>query len=131
MAAVKTHRDLGVIFDSKMTFNPHIDNVVSSGRRMIGMMKRFGKGLSVRALITVYVSFVRPKLEYASIIWNSVGRVKSDKLETVQRDFLNTFHISITQTIAMLRMKITASFLFFLPSPKDEAILTCFFFLNR
>ncbi len=87
MAAVKTHRDLGVIFDSKMTFNPHIDNIVSCGRRMIGMMKRFGKGLSVRALITVYVSFVRPKLEYASIIWNSVGRVKSDKLETVQRDF--------------------------------------------
>jgi hypothetical protein len=33
-----TERDLGVIFDERVTFQPHIDNVVKRARRLAGMM---------------------------------------------------------------------------------------------
>jgi hypothetical protein len=55
------------------------------------MIKRFGKGLPVEALIIVYTTFVRTKLEYASTIWNSIGKVSIDRIEAVQRIFLDTY----------------------------------------
>jgi hypothetical protein len=81
------HTDLGIIIDSKLLFTFHVNSAVSNSRKILGMIKRFGKGLSVSALITVYIAFVRTKLEYASVIWNSIGKGSSDKIEAVQRKF--------------------------------------------
>jgi hypothetical protein len=88
LASVKTHCDLGVVLDQKLTFNSHVEGAVAGGRKLLGMIKRFGRGLSCRALVIVYVAFVRAKLEYASVIWNSIGKVNADKLEAVQKCFL-------------------------------------------
>ena len=85
---VNSYSDLGVILDTKLTFTPHVTSIISDSRRLLGMLKRFGKGLSTAALIAVYTAFVRTKLEYASIVWNSIGKVNSDKLEAVQRNFI-------------------------------------------
>ena len=68
--------------------NAHIGGAVSSGRKLLGVMKRWGKGLSVSALITVYASIVRPKLEYVSVTWNSIGKDNYNKIEAVQRNFV-------------------------------------------
>jgi hypothetical protein len=39
-------KDLGVIFDGKLTFNLHVNYIVSRSMSMLGFLKRFGRELS-------------------------------------------------------------------------------------
>jgi hypothetical protein len=76
---VDSINDLGVIMDSKMSFAGHIDVTVGKALAMLGFVKRLScEFRDPYTLKTIYVSFVRPKLEYASC----------DRIERVQRKFV-------------------------------------------
>jgi hypothetical protein len=63
--------DLGVIMDEKMTFSEHVDVMVAKAFAMLGFIRRFS--LEFRdsyTLKSLCMSLVRPKLEYASCVWN-------------------------------------------------------------
>jgi hypothetical protein len=63
--------DLGVIMDKKMTFSERVDVMVAKAFAMLGFIGRFS--LEFRdpySLKSLYTSLVRPKLEYASCVWN-------------------------------------------------------------
>ena len=94
---VYSYSDLGVTLDTKLTFSTHVVSIVTDARRLLGMLKRFGKMLSVDALLMVYKTFIRTKLEYASVVWNSIDKVHSDKLEAVQRNFVKyvCYHVKV------------------------------------
>ena len=62
-------RDLGVILDSKMSYNAHIENIVSKSLKMLGFIQRTGTDFSVNSLKILYCSLVRSILEYCCIIW--------------------------------------------------------------
>jgi hypothetical protein len=67
---VDSINDLGVIMDKKMSLTGHIDVMVGRALAMLGFVKRlsceFRDPYTIR---TLYVSFVRPQLEYASCVW--------------------------------------------------------------
>ena len=88
LETVSSYSDLGVTIDTKLTFSTHVVSIVTDARRLLGMLKRTGNRLSVDALLMVYKTFVRTKLEYASVVWNSIDKVFSDKLEAVQLNFV-------------------------------------------
>ena len=63
------YKDLGVIFDVKLTFNSHIDYITSRAYSMIGFIKRNSREFNDPFTFkTLYVSFVRSIFEYCSII---------------------------------------------------------------
>ena len=67
---VKEFKDLGIITNHHLSWNPHIDHVVSKANRMLGLIKRTCKGLDdPRTLCTLYCSLVRSNLEYCSVQW--------------------------------------------------------------
>jgi hypothetical protein len=77
LESVSTCKDLGVTLDTKLLFASHVNSIISESRRTLGMIKRFGKGLPMEALIIVYTTFVRTKLEYAyweSEYWQNWGK---------------------------------------------------------
>jgi hypothetical protein len=39
-------KDFGIVFDGKMTFDPHINYVISCSMSMLGFVKHFGKDFS-------------------------------------------------------------------------------------
>lgn len=81
-------KDLGVLLDSELTMTYHVDHVVSKARRMLGFIKRFSKEFEdVFVLRTLYVTYVRPILEFASVVWSPYFEVHSQRIEAVQRDF--------------------------------------------
>jgi hypothetical protein len=59
--------DLGVMFDDKLTFNVHIDYIVSRAMKCLGFIKRFGREFKDPHVFKVlYCTYVRSILEFAS-----------------------------------------------------------------
>lgn len=83
-------KDLGVWLDTKMTMNVHIDKVVASSRRVLGLVKRFCRELGddVGTARQLYLTLVRPILEYAVVAWCPSEVTKVNRLESVQKQFL-------------------------------------------
>lgn len=81
-------KDLGIIFDSKLAFTKHIDYIVSKSFSMIGFIRRNTQEFRDPATLkSLYISLVRSRLEYCSIIWSPYYEVHSTKIERVQKIF--------------------------------------------
>jgi hypothetical protein len=81
--------DLGVLFDSRMTFVNHIESIVSKSARMLGFIKRISREFNdPYSYKTLYVDFVRPGLEYASCVWSPQQEVHSARIELIQHNFI-------------------------------------------
>lgn len=81
-------KDLGVSFNSKFSFAPHIDTIVAKANTMIGFIKRNSTDFSdPYTLVSLYNSLVRSSLEYADVIWNPFQQTFSDRIEKVQNRF--------------------------------------------
>ncbi len=86
---VPSKTDLGVLFDSTITFNDHIEIVVSKALKTLGFLIRNTKEFkSLETVKKLYFSFLRSHLEYASQVWSPFHIVHIDRLEYVQRRFL-------------------------------------------
>ena len=81
-------RDLGVIFDMKLSFTKHINSISVKGSKLLGFVIRNTKYFSTQATKMVYCSLVRSVLEYCSVVWSPFFQIHSDSLEAVQHKFL-------------------------------------------
>ena len=89
LSRVTQFRDLGVVFDGKMSFAAHIDATVNGAMRALGFIIRNSKHFDdLETVKLLYFAFVRSKLEYASVIWSPGYSIYSALLESVQRRFL-------------------------------------------
>ncbi|XP_044590486.1 uncharacterized protein LOC123269052 [Cotesia glomerata] len=86
---VSSCRDLGVIFDNHLSFTNHYAAIAASAlktlRFVIRMTKNFKNLVAIKAL---YSALVRPKLEYASVIWSPTYKKHIQSLEIIQRKFI-------------------------------------------
>lgn len=82
---VRGYKDLGVKVDSVMRFHGHIDLVCGRVGSMISNLLRSTVCRSVEFMVSLWVSHVRPLMEYGSCIWN-VGYLRdARRLESLQR----------------------------------------------
>jgi len=87
LPVVNSCRDLGIIVDSNLTFNAHINQVVSRAFIRANLIHKCFMSRSVINLKRAFVVYVRPLLEYASCVWSPhhLGQIK--QIESVQRRF--------------------------------------------
>ena len=82
-------RDLGVILDTKLDFNSHIEHVTSQANSMLGFIKRICYDFrDVRALKSIFNAHLRSHLEYASVVWQPHCSDKIGMIESVQKKFV-------------------------------------------
>ena len=82
-------RDLGVYIDKKLNFNYHINEITQNALKTLGFLIRSTHHFCNHAsLITLYNTLVKPKLDYATVVWSPIYNSSIDKLEYVQRRFL-------------------------------------------
>ena len=62
-------KHLGVVLDSNLNFNTHIDQKIKKCNKMIGLIRRLSVNLPRNALLTIYKSFIRPHLDYGDILY--------------------------------------------------------------
>ncbi|CAB0020662.1 unnamed protein product, partial [Nesidiocoris tenuis] len=82
-------RDLGVLFDNRLAFSDHVDQVCSKGMKMLGFVKRSTRNFrDSSALLALYTALVRPLMEFSTVVWSPGYGNARQALERVQRRFL-------------------------------------------
>lgn len=82
-------KDLGVTFTTSLNPSQHVKNICAHSNKMLGFIVRSTKDMSsISCLSTLYKALVRPRLEYASVVWSPYQATLIEKLEAVQRRFL-------------------------------------------
>jgi hypothetical protein len=84
VAEVQQHKHLGVILNNRLTWNNHISNIVKNVSSVLDVMHKLAKDMDRESLETFYKTFVRPKLEYAAVIWDDCSDQDSKLLENCQ-----------------------------------------------
>ena len=69
--SVSLHRDLGLLTSDVLSWNFHIANITAKANSILSLIKRTFRVVNdVTTLKTLYCSLVRPRVEYASQVWN-------------------------------------------------------------
>ena len=84
----KAHlRDLGVEIASDLTFNTHINNVVSAATKLVGWTLRSFRSRNKPVMLTLWKSLIQSKLDYTSQLWSPSDQANIGHLESVARNF--------------------------------------------
>lgn len=82
-------KDLGVLFDDKLTFRAHYDYIINKCNKTLGFISRRTKEFkNPQSINYLYKTLVRSVLEFNTVIWSPFYRVHIDRIERVQRKLL-------------------------------------------
>ena len=68
---VDVHKHLGVSLSADGSWHEHISNIVKSASKIINTMRLLKFKLTRDSLNQIYISYLRPILEYASPVWDN------------------------------------------------------------
>ena len=78
-------RDLGVLVDSSMEFEKHIDKCIQRAYASWGIIRRTFERIDANLFNLLYKTYVRPHLEFCQEIWSPYKKGRIKKIERVQR----------------------------------------------
>ena len=82
---VTSQKHLGLILDSKLNFQEHLQNILNKVNKTIGLLRKLQNILPREPLLTIYKSFVRPHLDYGDVIYDQrYNNSFHQKLESIQ-----------------------------------------------
>ena len=81
---VDMHKHLGVILSNDGSWHNHINIIKEKAWKRINLMRKLKYKLDRKSLEVMYVSFIRPILEYANVIWDNCTAYEKDDLEKIQ-----------------------------------------------
>ena len=77
-------KDLGVTIDSELKFEEHMSAKVKKANSIVGLIRRSFSFLDCALFKTLFITFVRPHLEYAQAVWAPHLRKHINMIENVQ-----------------------------------------------
>ena len=83
---VDFHKHLGLVFNNKATWSNQIKYMYDKALKRIGVLRSLKYNFDRKTLETLYFSYVRPIMEYASSVWDNCTMQESELLEKVQVD---------------------------------------------
>ena len=84
LKVVETHKHLGVHLSSNNKWSKHIDSIIESASKQISDLRKIKYQFSKQTLNTLYCTYIRPLLEYASEVWDGSTQADAHRLEQVQ-----------------------------------------------
>lgn len=86
ISRVSTFKLLGVQISSDLSWDAHIKYMITKVHPRIYYLCAAKKGgLPCDVLVQIYLTFIRPVLEYASPIWSGLPKCLSEELERIQK----------------------------------------------
>ena len=82
---VQTHKHLGLIFNSELTWKDHIIYTCKRVSKRLGLLYKFKKKLNRGTLSKLYLCWIRPVIEYCSVCYDNLSIYDINQLEKLQR----------------------------------------------
>ena len=79
--------NLGIQIDNQLKFNNHINNITNRANQRSNLIIRCFLSQDSNSLIRAYKTYVRPLLEYNSVVWSPYQICQINAIEAVQRAF--------------------------------------------
>ena len=80
------HKHLGLTLNAKGNWNDHISTIYEKASARLNILRLLKYKLDRNSLKKLYISYVRPILEYANTVWDNCSIAESNLLESVQID---------------------------------------------
>ena len=81
---IDKEKDLGVIIDSKLKFSSHIVQQAKKANWLMGLIRRSYNFLDIVLFKYLFISLVRPHLEYSVTVWYPLLKKDEDLIENVR-----------------------------------------------
>ena len=81
---VDSHKHLGVFLSSNAKWDIHIDHIIKRCAKMIGVLRKLKMNISRKCLNQMFLSYIKPILEYADVVWDGCSIDNTDRLERIQ-----------------------------------------------
>ena len=75
------HKHLGVTLSGDCKCHTHINNICSSSSKFLGILRKLKFTVKRNTLNQIYISFLRPILEYSSVVWDNCSKYEKDALK--------------------------------------------------
>ena len=85
LTRVAEFKYLGVILDESLTWNAHVNYLLSKVSKRIGILGRTRRNISMYTANTIYKSFILPVIDYCDSVWNCCGLSNAHRIERLQR----------------------------------------------
>ena len=83
---IESYKYLGLLLTTNLSWSSHISSICLKARKVLGLLyRRFYGNVSQDALKQLYLSLVRPHLEYGCHVWNPHLEKDKKALENVQK----------------------------------------------
>ena len=82
---VTSQKDLGIVVDSELKFHKQTAAAVKKANQVLGIIKKTIHTKNEKTIPLLYMSLIRPHLEYANVVWGPKYKLDQQKIERVQR----------------------------------------------
>lgn len=80
------HKHLGLWLSSDMTWKKHISEIATKARKRLGCIRKFKYLLSRKSLELLYLTFIRPVMEYGNVMFDSANADDLKILDDIEKD---------------------------------------------
>jgi len=87
LANVNVAKDLGILVDSRLKFECHINKIVARASARANLIHKCFLSKDTANMTRAFTVYVRPLLEYASCVWSPYSIKDVKRIESVQRQF--------------------------------------------
>ena len=85
LRTVESAKYLGVTISKNLSWKPHIGNISKRANSSLGFLRRNLRKCPPKIRELAYTTYVRPTLEYASMVWDSGVKDQINRVERIQR----------------------------------------------
>ena len=83
---VNEHEHLGLTLSSNGQWRSHIDNIISSASKVLGIMRTLKFTFSRTALNQIFISYILPVLEYSRVVWDNCTMQDINSSQKIQNE---------------------------------------------
>jgi hypothetical protein len=82
---VLLHKHLGMTFSHDFTWRSHIENLLTTAHKRLGILLKSKYRFSRKTLETLYISFVRSLLDYGDVVYDICPDYLKNQIERVNK----------------------------------------------